>query len=39
MNRMFYGTSSFNVDISNWDVSAVTDMQDMFNLSVLLIKI
>jgi surface protein len=27
---MFFMASSFNSDISNWDVSAVTDMFDMF---------
>ena len=34
MYRMFYGTSSFNQNISNWDVSNVTTMRYMFNLSV-----
>ena len=28
---MFYGAASFNVDISEWDVSRVTDMTSMFN--------
>merc|ERR1719201_1621684 len=27
---MFYGVSSFNADLSKWDVSRVTDMKNMF---------
>ena len=27
---MFYKASSFNRDLSNWDVSRVTDMRGMF---------
>lgn len=30
MSRMLYGASSFNGDISGWDVSKVTDMSEMF---------
>jgi len=30
MNAMFEGASSFNSDISTWDVSNVTDMNSMF---------
>ena len=30
MNTVFYGTSSFNNDISNWDVSNVTTMWSLF---------
>ena len=28
---MFYGATSFNGDISNWNVEAVTSMSYMFN--------
>ena len=28
---LFFGKSSFNSDISNWNVGAVTNMQSMFN--------
>jgi surface protein len=30
MNQLFRYTPDFNEDISNWDVSNVTDMYDMF---------
>lgn len=30
MERMFYGASSFQSDLSGWNVSAVTDMDAMF---------
>jgi len=28
---MFYGATKFNGDVSNWDVSSVITMRDMFN--------
>ncbi|WFQ89932.1 BspA family leucine-rich repeat surface protein [Mycoplasma feriruminatoris] len=31
MSKMFYGTKSFNQDISKWDVSKVTNFEEMFN--------
>jgi len=31
MPYMFNGASAFNVDISNWDVSSITNMNNMFN--------
>lgn len=31
MSSMFYGSSSFNGDISAWDVSGVTNMYEMFH--------
>ena len=34
MRRMFYKCNSFNADISDWDVSRVTDMGAMFYLAV-----
>jgi surface protein len=30
MSRMFFGARSFNQDISNWNVSNVTNMSNMF---------
>ena len=30
---MFFGASSFNSDLSNWDVSNVTNMSAMFKLA------
>ena len=30
MNSMFDGADAFNQDISNWDVSKVTNMAEMF---------
>ena len=31
MRRMFNGATAFNIDVSGWDVSFVTDMGGMFN--------
>jgi len=30
MKRMFYESCNFNQDISGWNTSEVTDMEDMF---------
>ena len=30
MSKMFFYTDSFNGDLSDWDVSGVTDMSEMF---------
>ena len=38
MSSMFYNNSTFNQDISAWDVSNVTNMAYMFDLILLLIK-
>ena len=39
MNRLFEAKYTFNDDISNWDVSNVIDMSNMFLNYVILIKI
>ena len=31
MNKMFIWATSFNLDISKWDVSKVTNMNQMFD--------
>ena len=31
MRAMFNGATAFDQDLSNWDISAVTNMTDMFN--------
>jgi surface protein len=33
MNRLFEGLCHFNEDISSWDVSKVTDMGEMMDVS------
>ena len=35
MSGMFTGAGAFNQDISKWDVSNVTDMKEMFALTVM----
>ncbi|MCY4491605.1 MAG: BspA family leucine-rich repeat surface protein, partial [Thaumarchaeota archaeon] len=35
MNNMFYNATSFNGDISDWDVSSVTNMDSMFYSATL----
>ncbi len=35
MSYMFYGTLSFNGNISNWDTSSVTNMHTMFSYTLL----
>ena len=32
MEDMFYSTGNFNYDLSDWDVSNVTNMEKMFEL-------
>ena len=32
MSQLFKGNEKFNVDISSWDTSSVTNMYDMFNV-------
>jgi len=33
MDEMFYGASSFNQPLNDWNVSNVTDMKQMFDRS------
>ena len=37
MNRMFNRASSFNGDLSSWDVSIVADMGWMFMSQILMV--
>ena len=32
MEKMFYGATHFNQDISNWDISNIQNIAGMFNL-------
>ena len=38
MRSMFYGAASFNQDVSEWDVSKVTDMTYLFSQAVSLFR-
>ena len=37
MKGMFYGVKNFNEDISNWDVSKVTNMKEMFCVATIML--